>query len=126
MDLKIEETGLLLIDVQERLFPKIFEKEKIEKVILQSVAAFQVLEIPLILTEQYPEGLGRTLLSIKNKINDSAFEKLTFSALQNQTIEKAILEQKKKNWVLVGIESHICIYQSAIDLLKKKPPCDCS
>ena len=118
MSLQIEETGLLLIDVQEKLFPKIFGNEELEKVILQALHAFQILEIPIILTEQYPQGLGLTLPSIKEKI-PYAYEKISFSALQNQEIEKVILEQKKKNWILIGIESHICILQSAMDLIEQ-------
>lgn len=120
MGLKIEDIGLILIDVQEKLFSKIFQSEELEKALLQTLTTFQILNIPIILTEQYPRGLGPTISSVKNKIKQiTPFEKLSFSVLQDVEVEKTILSYKKSAWVLIGIESHICILQSAIDLTKK-------
>jgi len=119
---EIHDTALIIIDVQEKLFPKIQEKDSLQRVILQAIEACQILGIPIIVSEQYPKGLGPTIEVFREKLarDTPLFDKLTFSALKNEPLLKAIEHFNKKNWILVGIESHICILQSALDFVKRK------
>lgn len=115
-----DNTLFLIIDIQEKLINAAFNKDKIERNanILSNVA--NILRIPTIITEQYPKGLGSTIECITNNItNAECYEKITFSALDNQDIRSAIQSKNKKNVVIFGIETHICVYQSVIALLEE-------
>ena len=68
--LDTEKTVLLLIDFQERLFPVMHDKEKLLKNVIKLIKGARALEIPIILTEQYPKGLGPTIPEIKELIPD--------------------------------------------------------
>lgn len=107
----------LMIDVQEKLV-NMLEKSTISAKTSILAATTNVLEIPTIVTEQYPKGLGPTVEIIKSKIspNASYFEKTNFSALGQPEVLEAIKKSGKKQIIICGIEAHICVLQSAIDL----------
>ncbi|MBQ4115032.1 isochorismatase family protein [bacterium] len=116
-----ENSLLLIIDIQEKLLNAAYNKESIAKnsEILSKSAS--ILEIPTIISEQYPKGLGFTINNIKDNVSDTTLiiEKTSFSALEEDAIYKAIKKQKKKQIIICGIETHICVYQTIISLLKK-------
>ena len=113
------DTGALLIDVQEKLFPKIYEFEALEKGYNKLLEAFHILKVPLLVTEQVPEKLGKTLPSLQPHLSEAhLFEKSTFSAYATENIRQKIKQMDRKHWVLFGIEAHICLYQTACDLVK--------
>ena len=117
MLLNIDDTICLIIDYQERLTPSI---NHISDIIINSkklINGLNILDIPLIVTEQYKKGLKETINDIKN-ISTSAkyFEKTSFSCIKDQNILDYIKNSNKKNIIICGIEAHICILQSAIDL----------
>lgn len=114
-------TLLLIIDIQEKLLNAVYNKETIEKKskILAEVAS--ILDIPTIITEQYPKGLGFTIEGIKSMLirNAEFYEKTEFNAILNPQIKNAILSKNKKNLIIMGIESHICVFQTAEALVKE-------
>lgn len=121
MQIKKENSLLLFIDVQEKLFPHINRNVELEKKLNQLVEGMQVLEVPILVTEQYTKGLGKTINSISEKLNDNVLtlEKMTFSCMQNPEIAAAIELSGKRTIILAGIEGHICVLQTALDLIEE-------
>lgn len=117
--LRKEKTGLLIVDVQEKLFPKVENSYDVLCKMSQVIRAFQIFGCPIIVSEQYPEGLGPTILPIKQLLDkeQSFFAKTTFSCLKNPKISQRILSAEIDYWILIGIEAHICVLQTAKDLL---------
>tara|TARA_Y100000589_G_C27154059_1_gene630079 strand:- start:1098 stop:1646 length:549 start_codon:yes stop_codon:yes gene_type:complete len=121
MLLDASDSLILFIDFQEKLFPKITGYKEILNCSLKIIEVAKVLNIPIILSEQYPKGLGNTVKSIKSKLRESNFkffEKTTFSCLANIEIRNYLKEQEKKQIIVCGIETHICVLQTVNDLLK--------
>lgn len=118
--LKKENTGLWVIDVQEQLFDKIDRSSEILEKICFVLEAASLLNLPLIVTEQYPKGLGRTLKPIRERLSKKQvfYSKTTFSGFSDPTIRQAVNAQLVDAWILVGIEAHICVLQTAKDLLE--------
>ncbi len=110
------DTVLLVIDVQERLWPHIAERDQILHRLEFLVEAAQVLGVPIVTTEQYVRGLGPTIEPIATKL-PKRIEKIAFSA----GIEREVLDTLDRPGIrkvlLTGIEAHICVQQTAIDLL---------
>lgn len=112
-------TGLLVIDVQERLFPEVDRAPEVIRSIKKVVEGFQILQIPIVLTEQYPQGLGPTVSSLNQLLQGTTpLIKTTFSCLGDLAIRDKLLAMPIKQWVLVGIEAHVCVLQTARDLLQ--------
>ena len=117
MRIKKEDSLLVLVDIQEKLFPHIANFQSIEESLLTLVKGTNKLNVPLVLSEQYKKGLGETLSSLKEEIKPiKTIEKLTFSCADTLEFKEFIDSSNKKNIILVGIESHICVLQTAIDL----------
>lgn len=118
MQIKKDDSLLLFIDVQEKLFPHIDNYFLLEKRLNQLVEGIQVLDIPIIVSEQYTKGLGKTISSIAEKLNPKTptFEKMTFSCMRNLELATAIEQTGKRTIILAGIEAHICVLQTALDL----------
>lgn len=84
------------------------------------IRAFKILEIPILLTEQYPEGMGKTDKNISDLLDQiQPIEKLCFSCVGKDVFEEKLKSFGKRQVLLVGIESHVCILQTALDLLDK-------
>jgi nicotinamidase-related amidase len=125
-----ENTVLLLIDFQERLFPAIHDKEKLLGNVLKLVKGMQVLEVPVIITEQYPKGLGPTIPEIKAILPDmKPIEKVCFSCGDEPAFMDKLAELKRQQVIIAGIEAHICVYQTAMSLARAgyevQPVSDC-
>ena len=115
-----EDTQAMIIDVQERLTPHIFDYENIVKKIVMLVKGLQALGIPVMLNEQYKKGLGETLpeiLELLEPKNSKSFEKVTFSACDNPDAWNHLAQQNRNIVLLFGVESHVCVLQTALDLL---------
>ncbi len=120
MKLDINSCCLLAIDLQERLLPHIFNKEKIKNSSNKLVELLAKLNVPIIYTEQYPKGLGSTIDCLKQKFvdnNSKIIEKTTFSAFENEDLKKFLTQINKKQVIILGIETHICVLQTTVDLL---------
>jgi hypothetical protein len=95
------------------------EREQLEQNLVTLAAGLKVLEIPMLVTEQYTKGLGFTILPLKNALGDySSIEKIAFSCCDEPQFSKALSVTGKKNVILCGIETHVCVLQTAIDLLQ--------
>ncbi len=120
MQIKKDDSLLLFIDVQEKLFPHIDKSFELEKKLNQLVKGMQVLEVPIFVSEQYTKGLGKTIKSVSEKLKDvPTFEKMTFSCMRNLELAAAIEQSGKRTIILAGIEAHICVLQTALDLCQE-------
>ncbi len=112
-----ENTIGIIIDIQERLFPVIWNKETFLnncKILIQGLTE---LKIPTIITQQYTKGLGDTLPEIKDLVSDfTSIEKRDFSCCDEKNFTKKLKDSGAKNIIICGIESHVCVLQTAVDL----------
>lgn len=112
-----ENSIVLVVDIQEKLAPHIQGHEQLIKNANTLLEGLKVFNLPTILHEQYPKGLGKTLPSIKEKVECEANEKLTFSCCKADKTKQAILKSKKNIAIVFGMETHICVMQTCLDLL---------
>lgn len=116
MTLRTDNTACLIVDIQERLTPALHEAERFTAACTLLIQGLHALGIPMMATEQYPQGLGTTLPEIKSLLPDTPFvEKTRFSAVLPET-EDFIRRHNAQNIVLIGAETHICMLQTALDL----------
>jgi nicotinamidase-related amidase len=111
------DTGLLVIDVQEKLFDKVVRHEVVERDILFMIDAAKAVKLPILATEQYPKGLGGTIASIASKFDGPRPDKLSFSCCGNPEVVKFFKREARPKLILIGIETHVCVQQTALDLL---------
>lgn len=117
--LTVENTTLVMIDFQERLFPVMHEKEKLLRNVVKLARGAVVLEVPVIVTEQYPKGLGPTLPEIKEVLPGiRPIEKACFSCCDEESFDKSLEALGHRQVLVAGIEAHICVYQTAMALLR--------
>jgi nicotinamidase-related amidase len=111
---------LLVIDVQEKLCKAMDEKvlEKLAGNISVLQEAAQEMGIPVLATEQYVKGLGETLPALKEKLTAPAMEKMTFSCCGDDSFLEKLKEQKRKQVVVTGMETHVCVLQTVLELLE--------
>ncbi len=116
--LKEKSVGLI-VDLQERLFPHIFEHEKIERNTRVLIEGLKILDLPIMVTEQYKKGLGPTLASVSNALlKNPSIEKMSFSCCDNENFQVELERLNKKNVIMAGIEAHVCILQTVVDLIE--------
>ena len=114
-----ENTMAILIDIQERLLPAMSDNKKILSKAQILVNGLNELNIPIIVSEQYPKGLGRTVEELQSILgNVNYYAKTAFSCYNDKSILNEIKKQNKKNIILFGIEAHVCVLQTATDLLQ--------
>ncbi|MDG1894030.1 MAG: isochorismatase family protein [Fuerstiella sp.] len=117
------QSQLLVVDVQQRLMPVIHAADRIESRIVLLLDAAAVLDVPVIVSEQYPKGLGPTVDSVaQHQISRRRFEKIRFSAAEEfqalcVSADPATAVDRCDQVIIVGIEAHICVLQTAMDLL---------
>ena len=108
---------VVVIDIQDKLVD-VMPKSEIKKVIDASsvlIQAAKILEVPCLYTEQYPKGLGLTVKKIKSLLPEPAIEKKTFSCLDESKFKSALVKSRPQI-ILCGLETHICILQTALAL----------
>ena len=117
IDINTENSAFLFIDVQEKLTAMLRKDKAAKKAEILAKTA-KILNIKTVLTEQYPQGLGSTIPSVKYCLPDSAktFEKTSFNALETDGVKEAL--GNVKNVFIFGIETHICVLQTALALLQ--------
>ena len=113
-----EEALLLIIDIQDRLVPAMKYGEKVINNNIILIEASNELNIPVILTEQYPRGLGSTVCEISEKLSPNAqvFEKISFCGLTEQ-VKENLKKSGKKKIIVTGMETHVCVFQTVRDLI---------
>lgn len=117
MLLKKSETAFVLVDVQGKLAKIVHESEALLEKLQQLIRGLRLLEVPIIWLEQYPQGLGRTSEELTQHLSGlEPIEKITFSACKNEEFMRALKETNCQHVLVAGIETHICVYQTAVDL----------
>ena len=114
-------TALVVIDVQERLYPAMDadHREEVMRNIKVLIAAARRLNLGTLVTEQYPKGLGHTLQELKDALPAGAqpVEKVAFSCLGAEAFRSRLVATGARQLLLAGIEAHVCVLMSALDLL---------
>jgi nicotinamidase-related amidase len=110
--------ALAVIDIQERLLPAIFEGQRVVQNTVRLIKGARVLGLPILVTEQYKKGLGATTPAIAAEIADlTQMEKVAFSACGAAGFNEALKAKKVSDVILCGIEAHVCVSQTCLDLL---------
>lgn len=117
MRINREDCTGLFIDIQERLFPVMDEKELLATRCKILAEGLQILGVPVICTQQYTKGLGETIGELKAVMPSFSFvEKSSFSCMDEPSFVSLLEQSGKKTVLISGIESHVCVLQTAIDL----------
>lgn len=110
---------LLIIDIQEGFRKQLKDLDNLTRNITIMAEAAKILKIPVIVTEQYPQGLGKTMAEIAACLGEHKyFEKTAFSCCQAGNFIAELAELERRQVVLCGIEAHVCVSQTAHDLLQ--------
>jgi nicotinamidase-related amidase len=113
-------TALVIIDVQGRLARIMQKADDLFKNLAMLIKGARLLEVPIIWMEQLPDKLGSTVTEVSEHLDGlQPISKGVFSCGQNDEFNATLDEINPENVVLAGIETHVCVYQSAMDLLKK-------
>ena len=113
-----EQTAGLIIDIQEKLYPYIYKNESVVTGTTILIQGLKILDIPLVITQQYTKGLGETIPSITGAVgNYIPVEKIAFSCCDEPDFMKRLSQLGRKNIIIAGIEAHVCVLQTIIDLL---------
>jgi isochorismate hydrolase len=113
-----ENTQAMVIDMQEKLLPVMADRERCEKQVRLLLSGLRVLEIPFLLTQQYTKGLGMSVPRVVEAAGtDAYFDKHTFSCMTDEAIAEVLEKNERKVVLVAGIEAHICVLQTCIDLL---------
>lgn len=117
MKLDAARSILLIVDLQERLLPAITQGDSVIAHAAWLIGVARQLQVPVLLTEQYPKGLGPTAPAIASLIRpEERIEKIHFSAVAEGNLLCQPAAQRKQ-WVVCGTESHVCVQQTVLDLL---------
>lgn len=125
-----EDAVLVGIDFQEKLMPAIYNNEELQDTVVKLIKGCRILGVPIIMTQQYTKGLGETVTAVASALNEDLgdipgtgefqiIEKTSFSAVGEPTFVQALDKLCKKTIIIAGIEAHICVQQTVIDLLDK-------
>jgi len=116
--LKRDDAVLLVIDVQGKLAQLMHDKAGLFKNLAIMVGGAQILSVPILVTEQYPQGMGSTIPELTGLIPDiTPISKTSFSCCGEAGFTAALESLKRHQALLTGIEAHICVQQTAQDLL---------
>ena len=108
--------GLVVIDVQGKLLAKMEDRDGLLSNSQLLLAAAKELDVPIVVTEQYPKGIGPTDAALlQNLPSPKIIEKDTFSCFGEPTFNETLTKSKVRHLILCGIESHVCVYQTALD-----------
>ena len=119
--LDAEKAVLVVIDVQEKLVPAM-NQDLYGQLILHAnllIEGFKALDLPIIATEQYSKGLGHTVAELNGATEQYCIEKGSFSCCGEESFNTALEKSGAKQVLIVGMESHVCVFQTVIDLLDR-------
>ena len=112
---------LIVIDVQGKLAELVHDRDKTYDNIRGLIQTARALDVPILWTEQVPEKIGATIPEIAQALSGAnPISKSSFSCCGEKLFIKSLRQIKRRQIVLTGIETHVCIYQTAADLLKRK------
>lgn len=108
----------LVIDIQEKLFLHMDQKDELLKKCLILLEGLQALGVPVVVTEQYPKGLGPTVDQIQRVLGRTTpIEKISFSCCDEPAFQQSLDQALHNTIIICGIEAHVCVLQSVIDLV---------
>lgn len=114
-----EDSLLLIVDIQERLAAVMKDREKVVGNCLHLIELAKMISIPVVVTEQYPKGLGRTVAELQAAVPGyQPIEKIAFNCCGEPAFLAHIKKINKKKIILVGMETHVCVLQTATGLLQ--------
>lgn len=118
--LKREGCVLVVVDIQEKLLPAIHDFTSVLDRSVKMVTAAQALEVPMLFTQQYSRGLGPTHIALSGLLPDfTHLEKITFNCFGAPVFEARLKELEARTLVMIGIETHICVCQTALEALQR-------
>ena len=110
---------LIVVDIQERLADVMGEKHKVVANTLHLIEAAKLLSIPVMLTEQYPKGLGRTVSEVRNALpSHEAIEKIAFGCCGEPRFQNTLVSFGRRKVIVCGMETHVCVLQTCLGLLR--------
>ncbi len=114
------DTVLVIVDIQERLAAVMSERQRVVENCLHLIELARLQNVPILLNEQYPKGLGPTVAEIKEVLQPyQPHEKVTFSCCGMGTFADTLKATGRKKVILCGMETHVCVLQTCIDLVAK-------
>jgi nicotinamidase-related amidase len=114
-----EEAVAIVVDIQERLLPHIHESDIILRNCMKLIEGLKILSVPIIITQQYTRGLGPTVQSIVQMFSEFRYiEKISFSCQDEPAFRNELALLGKTDIIICGIESHVCVLQTCLDLLE--------
>ncbi len=114
-----EKSALLIIDIQERILPVISNHQRVVENTIKLIKGFKILSLPIYFTEQYPKGLGSTTPSILDQLVEiKPFDKMSFSCSGAPDLFEEFKMKNLSQIVVCGIESHVCVQQTVLDLIE--------
>lgn len=113
---KIEETCLVVVDVQGKLATIVEDSQSVVQQVAKLVQAMKALEIPVLWLEQNPSRLGSTNAEIAQHLQGQSIVKMSFSACGEEEFLQAVKKSGRQQFLITGIETHICVYQTAREL----------
>ena len=118
LQLSAEKSLLLVVDIQQGFVGHIPELDRVIEKSIIMIEAARLLELPIMVTQQYPKGLGQTVPQLQELLTDCpCYDKVAFSCCGDDTIRRAIRDTGRTQIILVGIETHVCVAQTCFDLL---------
>ncbi|MFT7617120.1 MAG: nicotinamidase-related amidase [Planctomycetota bacterium] len=112
-----EKSVLVVVDIQEKLFPLMHNKDALNDRVALLMQGASRLGVPILITEQYVQGLGATIPTLGDLVPSTKIEKTTFSCFGEPAFREALRQGERTSVVLCGIESHICVMQTALDAI---------
>ncbi len=114
-------TQLVIVDVQTKLLPFIADYESVVAQCERMIRAAAILELPVTMTEQYPQGLGATHTAITAAAADAGaplLQKMSFGVCSDEACRRRLEQLGRPQVLLIGIEAHVCVQQTALELLE--------
>lgn len=118
MSINANNTALLVIDIQGTLARTVDQVNQLQQNWIKMIRVSRLFKLPILVLEQYPEGLGGTIDELKAELGDSpVFAKRTFSGYQEPNFKQALQAIKVENLIVMGVEAHVCVFQTVQDIL---------
>jgi len=119
MQIKADQSCLLVTDIHEKLMAALPDGERVIATSAWLIQIAQALRIPVLASEQYPKGLGPTVAAVSRWLPEGAFmEKIHFGCIAEPACRERISAINRQQWILVGAEAHVCVLQTALGLLE--------
>jgi len=112
------DAAFVMIDIQEKFLPVIHDIEAVINNSNMLVKSSEILRMPLVVTEQYPKGLGKTIDSIELRSSQKIIEKISFDCFGCDDFAKSLQSLGKKALVVFGIEAHVCVLQTCLHAIQ--------